>query len=100
MLLLKPIIFVACVLTIAVLGLKHVDGENVSSHFAVINASESHVCPPWFYYSTMKEKCVCFQNPRVKVDVICTENEALLSFGSCMTPVSYTHLTLPTIYSV
>ena len=82
------VIFATSVLFIAVLGLQQVDGKKVSIHFAVKNGSEtedSSACPPWFYYDTMRRRCVCFQHPIIKVDVICTENEALLSFGSCMT---------------
>ena len=66
------------------LGLQRVDGQTVSRNL-LRNGSETDdigSCPPWFFTSN---KCECFHHPDIKVDVLCTETEALLSFGSCMT---------------
>lgn len=58
----------------------HVNGRNSTS---VNTASKS--CPPWFYYNFTTSKCECFHHPAIVNNVICTESEALLRFGSCMT---------------
>ena len=79
MLLLLGIIF------LTVLQSPHlVQGKNCSKTSEV--SQEKNVgCRPWFYFNPSTEKCECFHHPAVKVDVLCTDTEALLSFGSCMT---------------
>ena len=69
------------------LGFRQVDGQtssnNVSQNYP---EPEHHIsCPPWFYYNSTTKTCECFHHPAVVVDVVCTETEALLNFGSCMT---------------
>lgn len=66
------------------LGLLGVGGQSNLSRNSWEQEDNTN-CPPWFYYNSISEKCECFHHPDVKVDVICTESEALLSFGSCMT---------------
>ena len=41
-------------------------------------------CPPWFFYNTTKI-CECYSNPSTDHIVRCTEKEALLKLGYCMT---------------
>ena len=69
---------------IVLVGLQVVDGQNnLSSTF--LEQEDITSCPPWFHYNSTSERCECFHHPDVKVDVICTDTEALLNFGSCMT---------------
>ena len=41
-------------------------------------------CPPWFFYNPAKNQCQCYQNPTTS-PVKCTDHEALLELGYCMT---------------
>lgn len=68
--------------------LQGVDGQNNLSRNSLEQEDDVN-CPPWF----TSEKCECFHHPDVKVDVICTESEALLNFGSCMTYDNTTRIT-------
>lgn len=69
---------------ITLLGLQRVDGQTVSRNLLRKGSETDDIgsCPPWFFTSN---KCECFHHPDINVDVLCTETEALLSFGSCMT---------------
>ena len=42
-------------------------------------------CPPWFFYNTATKRCECYSNPTIDNIVQCTEKEALLKLGYCMT---------------
>ena len=42
-------------------------------------------CPPWFFYNSMSKTCECYSNPTIDHIVRCTEREALLKLGYCMT---------------
>ena len=44
-----------------------------------------HECPPWFFYNTATETCECYSSPTINHIVRCTEEEALLKTGYCMT---------------
>ena len=75
-----------CILLIFCICLQGVDGQNNLSRNSLEQEDDMN-CPPWFHYNSTSEKCECFHHPDVKGDVICTESEALLNFGSCMTYV-------------
>lgn len=81
-----------CILLIFCICLQGVDGQNNLSRNSLEQEDDMN-CPPWFHYNSTSEKCKCFHHPDVKVDVICTESEALLNFGSCMTYDNTTRIT-------
>ena len=81
-----------CILLIFCICLQGVDGQNNLSRNS-LEQEDNMNCPPWFHYNSTSEKCECFHHPDVKVDVICTESEALLNFGSCMTYDNTTRVT-------
>ena len=45
---------------------------------------EDH-CPPWFFYSESSKKCECYSSPITENVVKCSNREALLKLGHCMT---------------
>ena len=50
------------------------------------NAQNDQIeCPPWFFYNTETKTCECYSNPTIDHIVRCTEKEALLKLGYCMT---------------
>ena len=50
------------------------------------NAQNDQIkCPPWFFYNTETNTCECYSNPNIDHIVRCTEKEALLKLGYCMT---------------
>ena len=42
-------------------------------------------CPPWFFYNKTTKTCECFSSPSTDKIVKCSEKEALLKLGYCMT---------------
>ena len=42
-------------------------------------------CPPWFFYDASTKTCKCYSSPSTDHIVRCTEKEALLKLGYCMT---------------
>ena len=42
-------------------------------------------CPPWFFYNTRTRTCECYSSPSIDHIVKCTEKDALLKLGYCMT---------------
>ena len=51
----------------------------------------STACSPWFFYNVTLGQCQCFET--LNFDVECTEREALLRFGRCMTYQDEEHTT-------
>ena len=50
-----------------------------------IPQQESINCPPWFFYNPATKQCECFRSVNTDSIVECTEQGALVRFGSCMT---------------
>ena len=47
--------------------------------------TQDGLCPPWFFYNTTTKTCECYSSPSTDHIVRCTEKEALLKLGYCMT---------------
>ena len=59
--------------------------ESLEQATSSMTPSQENLCPPWYFYNTVSDKCECYLSPRTEDIVKCTDQGALLRFDYCMT---------------
>ena len=76
--------FFMTVLGCIVIGLVNCQ-ENGTLTTSPVRLTQDDQCPPWFFYNATTKQCECYSSPSTDDVVKCTEQEALLRIGYCMT---------------